>query len=1109
MKQTPPGQATSEPAQQVSAEASESVSAGMRARNPEPDCRDELAGEFHSIGPKEGCARDTAPSRNIVWPLLIAAVLTLFFLNFPTVPPQTELHAYEADPSLGAILNYAHQSGLQFGAQFVYTYGPLGYLIFPYFYPRAEVLPMAVAVVLCFTVAAGLCLAAWQLQPMWRWVSLAGFAWTAANIELRTDLVINIGLLCWGLLCFAQSGRRLTISVLAFTALSVFVALAKISFLVIAGASVLALGIDLMLRGKRPLGVGLLLGFTGGFLAGWLISGQQLANLGVFIGNAVVMIRGYNAALGWEALPEARNGGVALALGVLALVVVRALSAFEKSEGQLILRRVILFAWVSGLSFTVWKHGFVRGYAPDVVACLGFVPVLALVLDILPCAQPVIRGRARVLGAVCGLFAAVLLQLLWTSSFLDSLQEPFRSFTSNLHWLVQPAQYLRAMNERIALNRRQAQLPHLRELVGHSTVDLFGRRQAYALFNDFNYRPRPAPQSYAVCNAQLMRLNEQFYLSPGAPEFVFFELASLDRKLPALEDAWTLRALLTNYQPIGAEGRFLLLKAGPARPPRLTLLCEANVAQGQPMDLRPYGDADLWMELALEPTWFGRLRQFFYRPPVVRIAAWQEPGKNLLVRNRAPASMLAAGFLGSPLLMNNDDVLDLFSSGPVKRPGAYSVELLPGEGHFWRPNIHLRIYRIENRLGRCVSAAVAQQWRQSSASAATPAAQAGSTPDTQVAKLSARPEPRPFTLFRNRPWHPTRPAPGRLVETLTFGVFLALPMACITLLAQFAGRMQRRHRPVGMGSLVLGNSLVLLCFLSLLLLGGEIYFRFIYDTTDSLGYTKVCEHWVQRHWRLNAAGCRDDVEYTAAIAPGKRRVSFIGDSFAAGHGIKNVEDRFENQLRSSHPQWEIHVLANVGLDTGSEQVLLNRALAKGYQLDQVILVYCLNDVGDLMPEEGQAYEQIFADLDRGGWFVRHSYFINLFYHRYMARRIPLLQNYFPFVRSAYSDERWERQKQRLKEFHDVVQAHGGRLAVMTFPFLNALGPHYEYQFIHDELDRFWRGLDVPHLDLLSLYKDLPPRKLTVNPYDAHPNEYANQLAAQALEKFLPEAMSRP
>jgi len=66
----------------------------------------------------------------------------------------------------------------------------------------------------------------------------------------------------------------------------------------------------------------------------------------------------------------------------------------------------------------------------------------------------------------------------------------------------------------------------------------------------------------------------------------------------------------------------------------------------------------------------------------------------------------------------------------------------------------------------------------------------------------------------------------------------------------------------------------------------------------------------------------------------------------------------------------------------------------------------------------------------------------------------------------------------------------------------AVGPNYEYQPVHDALDGLWPELEVPHLDLLPIYKDLSPRKITVNSYDAHPNEFAGQLAAEAIDKFL-------
>jgi hypothetical protein len=128
--------------------------------------------------------------------------------------------------------------------------------------------------------------------------------------------------------------------------------------------------------------------------------------------------------------------------------------------------------------------------------------------------------------------------------------------------------------------------------------------------------------------------------------------------------------------------------------------------------------------------------------------------------------------------------------------------------------------------------------------------------------------------------------------------------------------------------------------------------------------------------------------------------------------------------------------------------------------------------------------------------------LNLWYHHYRAARDPYLGNYCFYVRDAYSGPLWEQQEERLKAFRDLVQSHGGHLAVVTFPFLNALGPNYEYRFVHEKLDRFWREQGVPHLDLLPVFEGLPVSRVTVNRFDAHPNEYANQLAAAAIDKWL-------
>ena len=781
----------------------------------------------------------------------------LSFVTFPPPPPDNDV-----DSSLSGVLNYAHAQGLQFGPDLALTYGPLGFLMFFYFSPHAAALRMAADVALCLVAAIGLCLVAWRLRPLWRWPLLLLFLWIASNVPTRADLVIDVALLCWGLLCFVESGPRLPVYVLMFAALAAFCALAKVSFLFVATASVALIGCDLVVRGHWRLAPGMVGGFGTGFVLGWLGSGQEFEHLGAFLGNAQAIVRAYNGALGWEGLDLLRTIGLALAPVVLAMILLRTLPAFGIGEKRRTARRLVLLAWLSLLAFSVWKYGCVRSGRE--MFFLGFTALLALALEAVPCERPAAQRWARGLSLGACALSLIAVQEFCFPSWPASLKEPFRAFGRNLVWLLHPADYQRQMGEAIEAKRREAQLPRCRELIGRASVDVFGQCQAYALHNNLNYRPRPIFQSYVACSRPLMQLNEQFYLSPAAPEYVLFRLYALDRKFPPLEDAPVLRTLLANYQPIIAEDRFVLLKRAAAGPPAISLLREGTVRLSQAIDLREYGDTDLWLEISLEPSLRGRLRQVLYRPPTVRLAAWREPGGKLLVRNRAPAPMLAAGFLASPLLLNTGDVLNLYANRAIKRPGAFSVELLPGEQRYWQDAVRYRIYRVKSRLGRCVPAELAVRLFEPRPENRT--ADSGSVSSGSPEGSATTTAPHPFTLFRPFKWRPTALPPGNWEENLTFGIFLSAPVLSFGLLMVFIRRVKRSKVPTAWGRLVLGNALVLICLVTPLLLAGETYFRFFYDTTDSLAYTRVSERWVQRHWHVNSAGCRDNVEYSPALS---------------------------------------------------------------------------------------------------------------------------------------------------------------------------------------------------------------------------------------------------
>lgn len=337
-------------------------------------------------------------------------------------------------------------------------------------------------------------------------------------------------------------------------------------------------------------------------------------------------------------------------------------------------------------------------------------------------------------------------------------------------------------------------------------------------------------------------------------------------------------------------------------------------------------------------------------------------------------------------------------------------------------------------------------------------------------------------------------------ENLVLIGFALLPLA-------FAGAVfaffRRTDGAPSVGRLVAGNLLILLLLVSLALPIGEVYFRYFYDATESFGFSKVGNRWYQTYFKKNVSGYRDSLEeYRMHLSAGRPRVTFVGDSFTTGQGVPDVEHRFVNRIRALRGHWEVHAIADNGWHTGVELEELETITGQGYQLDEVVLVYCLNDAADLVPEWQESVEWVMENR-RETWLVAKSYLINTYYYRWMAARNPRIASYYDFMLEAYSGAIWEAQRERLLALMSFATERGAKLRVVTFPFLNLMGGgEYEYAWVHDTLGTFWREHGVPHLDLLGIFASSDPGDLVVNPYDAHPNERAHEMAARAIAAFL-------
>ncbi|HEY3967372.1 MAG TPA: SGNH/GDSL hydrolase family protein [Planctomycetaceae bacterium] len=293
----------------------------------------------------------------------------------------------------------------------------------------------------------------------------------------------------------------------------------------------------------------------------------------------------------------------------------------------------------------------------------------------------------------------------------------------------------------------------------------------------------------------------------------------------------------------------------------------------------------------------------------------------------------------------------------------------------------------------------------------------------------------------------------------------------------------------------------------------EMYFAFIYDQSDSFNMTNVSQRWFKRHVQTNPQGWRDDRPLDRTAPPGVHRVWFTGDSFTYGHGIKNTADRFSNlvaaALERQHPgEFAVSNVAEAGINIAQVENLMRGHLEKGYRFNTLVYVMCLNDIEPYVDERGERY----VNLGKPGapFFFRDTYFFNLLWFRLRLAMQPQVRNYYADLADAYHEgEPLRRFLRMLDNLHDVCSSHDVDLRVAIFPFLHNLGPNYPFAAAHRKIVDHCHEQRIPVLDLAPVLEPHLAEGLVVNRFDAHPNERAHQLAAEAMEReLLPDLMKK-
>lgn len=292
----------------------------------------------------------------------------------------------------------------------------------------------------------------------------------------------------------------------------------------------------------------------------------------------------------------------------------------------------------------------------------------------------------------------------------------------------------------------------------------------------------------------------------------------------------------------------------------------------------------------------------------------------------------------------------------------------------------------------------------------------------------------------------------------------------------------------------------------------EAYFRYRYDKTDTLGFLKVNQKWMQRHvvYTTYKQYYFRTKPFSFEKPPDTIRIGVMGDSLAFGAGIKDPANRFsdilEKKLNDAGYKTQVVNFAIPGYDTHGEIQTYDGV--KDLHFDILVWSYFLNDIEDA----GGRTSSGTAILNRNSQRAKileamsnFSYFLDYVYWRITStyqttisdlgqadinayRNPEILSNHYADITNFIAE---------LKSDHVVP-------VTVIFPYLALIGPNYPAYDIHQTMDKVFEDNGVAMVDLIGDLKDKNARSLWASNFDPHPNEYVNRLAADRLfDKTVP------
>ena len=631
---------------------------------------------------------------------IIAIATTTCFL----IPLQPTFPAVGLDLSWQYALNEATARHLVFGRDVIFTFGPLASVYTAMYHPSTDHLMLYGSLLVALGFSTGCMLLSYPDPEKVFAVALLPFIVAVAGsmdpppcatVALRDGIFLFLPFILLVLIlrvcCSPDSEHYMKASkamavLLSVVACSVAILpLIKGSFLLPAFFSgALACAILWTRRPAIAFGFGSLM--LAAISIAWVGTGQPFHALAGYIGAQLVTIGGYSEAMAFRGDP-------------VEIVVYVAVSVFLLTVlWRQFTRRIGPHGWTAMVSlaftlFVVFKAAFVRHEGGHVLIAAGGTLIGGY------CVLVLAKPKMSLLVWLVVIFAWSFIDQKYTDPDLRSAWQRLRNSAARAYGgAVNRAKGSKELEimfaERNEDIRRAVPIAHV-----EGTVDIYPFELSTIFAHGLAWNPRPVIQSYAAYDARLDALNASHLEGADAPQYVFFQVKSIDDRLASMEDAGSWLQLLSRYSLVGRSGEFFVLArnsaarcASPIQPE-----CESIQTLGRRFRLPKTSDTFL-AQIDVQPTLLGKIATALFKPPQLQIRFWFNDGHTESFRYIA--AMGRRGFIISPIVRDSSDFAALLIRDPKQyfkdsRPNWVEIAGEAGSSLFWKKRFAVHLLRME------------------------------------------------------------------------------------------------------------------------------------------------------------------------------------------------------------------------------------------------------------------------------------------------------------------------------------------------------------------------------------------------------------------------------